>query len=134
VGRFRFEALCTAGTELLVSADGFPVVTSCALDSEPDRERVLVRLPAACHLRVRLDDPDFADSLRIDDANGEALDLSIQLGALTFGSTAVHLGGGVSDVIVTDERARTLVLHAGGEEVARVPLRLVPGEVNEVRF
>jgi hypothetical protein len=49
-------------------------------------------------------------------------------------ATLIHLGGGVSDLVTTDERARTLALQRGFEVVARSALDLVPGEVNEIRF
>jgi len=133
-GRFRFEELCTAGTVLLVSADDYPGETTCALDAESDLESLVVRMRAACHLRLFLEDPGSADSLMLEDERGESLDLTIQLGGLLMTASAIHLGGGVSDLITTDERARTLVLHKGREEVARIALQLLPGEVNEIRF
>jgi RNA polymerase sigma-70 factor (ECF subfamily) len=133
-GLFRFDELCTAGTELLVSAQDFPSETSCALDNEPELEYIVVRLPAACHLRVFLDDPESADGLMLQDDRGENINLTMQVGGVLMMATAITLGGGVSDLITTDERARTLILHKGQEVVARIPLLLRPGEVNEVRF
>jgi len=133
-GRFRFDELCTAGTQLLVSDEHSADEITCALDAEPDLEHIVVRLPATCHLRVFLADPASADSLLLEDERGESLSLTMQLGGVLMSANAITLGGGVSDLILTDERARTLVLHKGTELVARIPLHLRPGEVNEIRL
>jgi RNA polymerase sigma-70 factor (ECF subfamily) len=133
-GRFRFAELCTAGTELLVTAEGFSGETPCALDSEPDLEDVLVRMPAACHVRLFLEESGSADSLMLEDERGEDLLLTLQLGGVLLSANAITLEGDVSDLITTDERARTLVLKKGREVVARIPLLLHPGQVNEIRF
>src|SRR5262249_55168769 len=118
---------------LLVTADGFPGEARCALDAESDLANVLVRMPAGCHLRVHLESGS-ADSLMLEDERGEALLLTLQLGGMLLSANGIALQGDVSDLITTDERARTLVLKKGHETVARIPLVLRPGEVNEVRF
>ncbi len=132
-GRFRFEELCTVGTELRVSSEQSPDEMICPLGVEPDLERIVVRLPAVCHLRVFLDDPAGADGLMLEDERGESLNITMQIGGVFMSATAIALAGGVSDLILTDERARTLVLQKGSEEVARIPLLLRPGVVNEIR-
>ena len=45
----------------------------------------------------------------------------------------VPIADGRSPVVATPEEARTLVLKKGGQEVARLPLELVPGELKVVR-
>lgn len=132
-GRFRFDELCTAGSELLVSAEDSTTELVCPLRDEADVERIVVRLPAACHLRVYLADPSSADGLMLEDERGESLALTMQLGGMLMMATGITISDGVSDLLTTDERARTLVLHKGQEEVARIPLLLRPGEVNEIR-
>jgi hypothetical protein len=131
-GRFRFEALCTAGTDLLVSSAGSPHEAACALDGEIDLERIVVRMPAVCHLRVLLADPARADALMLEDERGEDLFLTIQSGGVLLSASAVTISGGVSDLIQTDETARTLVLAKDGVK-ERIPIRLRPGEVTEIR-
>ena len=48
-------------------------------------------------------------------------------------SESASIERGLSDVTKVDERAATLVLFLGSDEVARVPLELTPGEVNVIR-
>ena len=85
-------------------------------------------------LRVRLGDPSAADALSLLDVEGEELPLSFLLGSVTLGSSSVGIEGGVSNLIRTDESARTLVLYRNGLEVQRVPLALRAGEVNELQL
>ena len=70
----------------------------------------------------------------LEDERGEDVHLTLQLGGVLLSANAITLQGEVSDLITTDERARTLVLKKGREVVARIPLLLRPGQVNEVRF
>ena len=45
----------------------------------------------------------------------------------------VAFAGGATEVLTVTDSAQTLVLYADGEEVERIPLALVRGEVNEIR-
>jgi len=131
-GRFAFEALCIEGTSLVVSSTQ-PTETVYELALEPDLEHLELAFPAPCHLRVRLDDEERADALALQDADGRPLELVFQIGGLLCTAQAVQIQGGTSDLITTDERARTLVLYSGPSESERIPIHLVPEGVNEIR-
>jgi len=132
-GRFAFEELCAEGTSLAVFAPDAPQHSSFELAAEPDLAALELRIPAPRFLRVVLDDPARADGLAVHDARDEPLDVIVQVGGVQLACAAFFLQGGASDVILTDERARTLVLHRGGQESEHIPLQLAPGQVNEVR-
>ncbi|HEX6886396.1 MAG TPA: hypothetical protein VF530_23675, partial [Planctomycetota bacterium] len=132
-GRFVFEELCTEGTVLSVHAADAPHVSSFELAVQPDLAALELRIPGPRYLRVLLDDPERAEGLALHDAEGRALDVVVQVGGVQLSCAAFFLQGGTSDVILTDERARTLVLHRGGKESERIPLFLAPGSVNEIR-
>jgi len=132
-GRFVYEALCVEGTRLLVSTGNAPTETPFALAARPDLEHLELAISAPCHLRVFLDDPTLANSLGLLDERDQDLFFTFQIGGVLCSSAGVQIDGGVSDLLLTDERARTLVLRKDNAEVARVPLHLVPGQVNEIR-
>jgi hypothetical protein len=115
-------------------ADGWIIgATTFALAGQPDLEDLVLAIPLACHLRVWLEDPDSADSLGVRDAHDEPLNLTVQIGGILAVSQGVQIEGGATDLLHTTEAARTLVLRKDGREVARIPIRLRAGEVNEVR-
>ena len=90
-------------------------------------------MPAACWLRVELDDPERADGFEVEDADGERMPLIFREGDVTFSRIAANIKRGRSDVVKVDERARTLVLFQGADEAGRVALELAPGEVTVIR-
>jgi hypothetical protein len=132
-GRFAFDELCTAGTELRVTAKDALTGATFALIEHTDLGRLELALAATCHLRLRLDDPDFADGLELHDERDRALEITFQLGGIHCMSQSVEILRGVSDVLITDETARTLVLFKDSQEVERIPLRLEPGRINELQ-
>lgn len=132
-GAFRFEGLAVAGTHLLLNGECIASPQERALDQEPDLLDVRFRAPAPCHLRVFLADPERADSLMLLDEEDRPLSLSFLVGSVTLGAEAVTIQNGTSDLLRTDESARTLVLSRR-EEKERIPIHLVPGEVNELHL
>jgi hypothetical protein len=111
-----------------------PREASFDLAAEPDLEELHLELAATCHLRVHLRDPERADGLALRDARDVPLEISFQLGGVLCVAQGVQLRDGVSDLIATDESAVTLVLSKGADETERIPLRLAPGEVNEIEL
>jgi len=132
-GAFRFERLCVEGTVLLLNGEVIASEQERALEHEPDLLNVVFEAPAVCHVRVFLSDPTRADTLMLLDANDRTLMLSFLVGSVSLGAEEVGLRNGTSDLLRADESARTLVLEKGGEK-ERIPIRLKPGEVNELRF
>ncbi|MEQ1893000.1 MAG: carboxypeptidase-like regulatory domain-containing protein, partial [Planctomycetota bacterium] len=133
-GRFEFPALCVDGTLLQFTAADATSETPLELARVADLEKIELALPAVCHLRVMLDDPARADSLELENAEGDSLMLTFQLGGVLCSSAGVQLFDGKSERITTDESAVLLVLRKVGAEVERIPLRLEPGRLNELRF
>lgn len=85
-------------------------------------------------LQVELAPPrERADAFRVLDVQGRELVLTVERGEGPFYGPRMELLDGRSAVVSLDEDAATLVLLRAGETVARVPLNLVPGEVNLVR-
>ena len=63
------------------------------------------------------------------------LPLGYDLGNSSVSSSGgLDLAGGRSEVVYGDERARTLVLSKARAEVRRVPIRLIPGELQLLRL
>jgi hypothetical protein len=77
---------------------------------------------------------DRADEFRVVDAQGRSLDLLVITGNSVNAYTAMELNDGRSEVVSTSSQARTLLLFKQDQEVGRVPLDLLPGEVNRVRL
>jgi RNA polymerase sigma-70 factor, ECF subfamily len=132
-GRFEFPSLCVTGTRLVLSSSDAPREAVVELAAEDDLEHLELAFAATCHLRVHLDDPSRATSLELRDERDEPLNVSFQIGGVLCLSSGVQIEGGTSDVLTTDESARTLVLRKGNEESERIPLHLVPGAINELR-
>lgn len=89
-----------------------------------------------CHFRLVRERSEFpATRGEVLDESGKTLQLfEFQSGGWSSSET-LYLGeDGGSPTVGVSESARTLVLHAHDEELARLPLALVPGEVNEVRY
>lgn len=133
-GRFAYERLCVDGTTLYFTAKEGVSEVPLELARVADLEAVEVRLPAVCHLRLVLEEPERAKSLQLLDADGKNLFLMFQLGGVLCSATAVQITNGATELITTDESAATLVLSTGIEEVERIPITLEPGRVNEFRL
>jgi hypothetical protein len=82
---------------------------------------------------VLLSDPARADTLMLLDERDEPIPFTFLVGSISLSADAVSIEGGRSDLLQTDESARTLVLSRN-EVQERIPIRLVPGQVNELRF
>jgi len=135
-GRFEFAELCLERTRLHLSLEGAGDSGRAAVSlADFDQlESLELRLPAACYLRVTLADAERADSLTLLDAQGQTLALTIVIGGARCSANSVSIVRGVTDRISTNESAATLVLSKEGQEVDRLPIRLTPGGVNELRF
>jgi hypothetical protein len=133
-GHFEYAALCVDGTLLHFSAPDAASEIPLELAEVKDLEHIELALPAVCHLRVVLDDRARADMLELLDTDGRQLMLIFQLGGVLCSSQAVQLFDGASEHITTDESAVTLVLWKNGTESERRPIRLEPGQLNELRF
>jgi hypothetical protein len=139
-GRFAFERLPRERVYLAFSGEdilplewarreqgGIAAVAGKALD------HIVVRVALRYHFQVEVA-PDVADQLRVLDAQGKTVMINVFEGSSKMSTDAMALTDGRSKVMVVGEDARTLVLSKAGEEVSRVPLKLVQGEMNLVRL
>jgi protocatechuate 3,4-dioxygenase beta subunit len=133
-GRFELKQLPRKGAKLNLSAESI-VPEEVVLTPTADFEDFQVVVHQRCHLQVELLPPqDRADEFRVVDAQGRSLDLLVITGNSVNAYTAMELNDGRSEVVSTSSQARTLLLFKQDQEVGRVPLDLLPGEVNRVRL
>lgn len=133
-GRFDIAALAAEGTVLQLHHARLGPFRQHEIGPDEDPEDLHVELPLPCRFQVDLADrPDFADGLRVLDADGAPLRLLESFGAFLTHREEAELVGGRSSVLESDERARTLVLLRGDEEVLRVPIALSTDESTTLR-
>ena len=88
-----------------------------------------------CHFQLELErEPARADSFALQDEQGALLPLYQADGTGSSVSESGDLEAGRSQVLMAHEGPATLVLYRAGVEVERVPIRLVPGEINRLRL
>jgi hypothetical protein len=132
-GAFEFPALCVEGAYLLPAGTGIAQQVRFVLDPSMDLEHLLVTVSRTCRFQIVLRDPGEADRFAVLDAGDERMWLGYTLGGTVYTTNGgLDLLGGRSEVIEGDERAHTLVLTKEGREVRRVPIRLVPGDVQVI--
>jgi hypothetical protein len=130
-GRFELRDVARAAQRLRINVEGNPRGTTVDLEAAEDVESLRISVPLSCHLQVDLRESKVdADTLRVLDAKGEAVDLLTDLGGLSFSAQRVGLHDGLSDTISLSQAAATIVLLRGEQEVARFPVVLKPGILN----
>jgi hypothetical protein len=133
-GAFEFRNVPRKG--ILVIATGDTILGAGGqLEDYPDPTRLELVASLRLHLQVEVAAPrNRADRLQVLDAGGALVLLSVFHGSGAHASHEMPIRDGRSDVLAVEERAATLVLYRGDEEVARLPLDLVPGPTNVVRY
>ncbi len=132
-GTFEFPRASAAAVGVgLIRDDGTQAgrISLLPAGEVSDLELVLARL---CHLQVVLTDPAEATEFRLLDAAGEPLQALHQQANIMWGQERIDLVEGRSQAVRVEEFARELLLYKDGEELRRVPVELVPGELNTVR-
>jgi len=133
-GRLRFEGV--GGNELTLWIRGETVVPTVLALAAPRTDEVELTVEVLCHVKVDLsgrDARDRADALRILDAEGSTLDLHEIGSGGVLRSSRWELVDGRSVTLGVSDRAATLVLLRGDEELERLPLALEPGRLECVR-
>lgn len=82
--------------------------------------------------RIRSAGTSGADAFAIVDADGQRLELRAKTPNRTSGVLTHDLPSGASPLFSVTDRAIELVLLAGEREVQRIPLRLVPDQINDL--
>ena len=133
-GRFEFPSLCTEGTTLLVTSKDGGSETSSSLAGVKDLDDVRVELAGRGSFRVLFADATQEGFLQVEDAAGANLDLQFSLNGTVMRSSAVMVDGPASELLEVSETARTLVIQRGTSPEVRMPIRIVPGEVQTIRM
>lgn len=133
-GRFAFEGLALAETELVLNHARF-FVRTVALAGVEDPGKMEIVQPLLCELQVDLGpERSLADEVEARDERGAVLEKVESFGTgWSLGSRA-RLRDGLSGVLSVPETARTLVFYRGGEEVLRRPVELDPTRRVTVRL
>jgi len=97
-------------------------------------EQLRIEVPVRLHVQVELLDPNSADRLSVLDADGRTLGIHVVSGNTRRSMDELLLTGGKSPVFVVTDRAATLVLLRGDQEVRREALTLRPGNVHTLQF
>lgn len=132
-GRFRLEDVPASVDR--ISVDGDPVLPAVLeLDPGADRGALALVVEARCHLQVEVGGRyGDADRFHVLDGEGEWSPVWLfQTRALSSRGEG-ELVGGRSPVYAVSDRARSVVLRRGLEELGRVAIEPVPGEVTLVR-
>jgi RNA polymerase sigma factor (sigma-70 family) len=131
-GRFELSRVPRNGARLVLGGDAIlPKQVPIPDPLPPDGMRIVVSL--RCHLRVELHDARPGDEIGVEDDAGQELRLELFMGESRITRTRAALVDGTTAVLAVSDAARILVVHRGADEVRRLSLDLVPGEVNVVR-
>ncbi len=97
------------------------------------RHEVEIRVELSFHVQLEFE-PGSADELQVFDAAGKRLAVHLFEGTNSISTDSLQLEGGHSKIFVVGENAATLLLRKAGEDVRRVPLALVPGQLNRLQL
>ncbi|MGE3175412.1 MAG: sigma-70 family RNA polymerase sigma factor [Planctomycetota bacterium] len=95
---------------------------------------VVVEVRLRMHVQVEWADAGVEGSLRVLDADGEAVPIDVFEGRGRRTTQSLAFADGRTPVFVVPDTAVTLVLLQGEHEVRREPLVLVAGDVNRLRY
>jgi protocatechuate 3,4-dioxygenase beta subunit len=133
-GRFEFHDVSSALTHLSIGGPMLGIGRQIELPTGSELEQIELRLPLRCHVQVDLTSSSIdADEFSILDATGKPLHLAAFYGSYGFSSPQHPLHDGRSEVVSASEDARALALYKQDVEVLRMPVSLVPGEVNVIK-
>lgn len=140
-GRFEFRRVPRKRVYLRVDGEGiFPV--EHGRDAEGGlaglcggrMEGIDVPVTRRCHLKVEFAGPaDAADEAGFQDDRGSEVMINVFSAWGRRETPRVPLTDGRSDTLAVPGTTRTLILFRGGQEVRRVPVRPLSGEVTIVR-
>lgn len=133
-GYFAFERVSRAVSALQLHGPELGVTGHRhALRAEDDPERLEIAVPLRAYVQVDAGEAAGVERVSLLDAQGQKLDLTLEHGEHAYVMDEIALEAGRSESFSVCELATTLVLYAKGEEVRRVSVELVPGELNTIR-
>ncbi len=134
-GAFEFASVPHADTTLVVRSDEI-LSALMPVTRETNPDDVVIRVSLRLHVQVELDPPiDRARELRILDENEQPIVVRVIRAERSHTDLFAKIVDGRSEVLSVSDAARTLVLFLEpGNEVARIPLHLLPRTLNVVRY
>lgn len=133
-GRFAFARIARHAASLTLGGKAW-VQRSVAIDAGTPATDLQIVIMRRCHVRVQFADAAFADArIGFVDAEGTTVMIQEDRGATSMITTYYTLHDGKSEVLSVSEGATTLVVTPDGsrEKEQRLPITLLPGEVNLV--
>lgn len=140
-GRFRLERVGARAVYLRIDGDGLvPLEYGRGVDggvtgvagAPPDALRIEV--VRRLHVRIELIDPAEAEAVAFEDVDNRRRPIDLIEGRSRQTAEEFRLTDGRTPVLaITDDAVRAVLLR-GGEVVRKVPIRLVPDQVNELRL
>ena len=132
-GRFDYGLIGGEGLQLWIKGDDI-VPELIPIPSALHAGDLEIVLRVRCHFKVDLGiDAHRADAIRVHDADGNKLDLLTISPTGMYIRTSVDLVDGRTPNLGVEDSATTLVLWKDGQEAQRIPLHLVPGQLNVIR-
>ncbi len=124
----RLAYLTLKGSGIIPLSYGRDLGLKNLIQGKPTKLKILVE--RRCHIQVELADPTEATSIAILDEHGERLIIHwIQGGHQTVSMRQFSLQNGRTGALAVSDAGRTLVLYMGTNEVRRVPIELIAGEL-----
>lgn len=133
-GRFAFEKVSRAVNAVNVSGPELDMM-GFRYDIRPgdDVEGLSIAVPLRVHVQIDPGGSTGFDRAAILDEKEEMLYLSVDHGKSSYAMREIGLEEGRSEPFSVSEAARTLVLYKGKDEVRRMALKLLRGELNTIR-
>jgi hypothetical protein len=133
-GRFELAGVPRRFAELEVVGEN--VIPAIFAQDELERAEVVLDVARRCHMRIELTPATNAeeppDALVALDPEGEPLSIYTFQGGGSSSTQRLRLSGLGTHPLALSEDARTLVFYRGAEELRRVEVALVPGELSVV--
>ena len=133
-GRFAFENVSRAVNSVNVTGPELDLMGfRYDIRPEDDVEDLSIAVPVRVHAQIDTGGSTEFTRAAILDEKGEMLYLSVDHGKSSYAMREIGLEEGRSEPFSVSETARTLVLYKGKDEVRRMALKLVRGELNTIR-
>jgi hypothetical protein len=130
-GRFVLKRVPRTGVHLIVSG-GQVMGYRVAVETVVSPDEVVLVPPLRCHFRIRGGRQD-ADAIRLLDAEGKVVTIVKKNAQMEMSGQKWSLRGGRTTTLVVSDVARTLVYLSKDNELERKPVRLVPGQINDLK-
>jgi hypothetical protein len=135
-GRFEIERASALAEAAIVQVEESAPWSVIPIAPSQDRRSLVLQVGLLGRLRLDLaDEVIAANAFWVLDAHGNRLQLGARMGGgLWVAGPQWDISRGArSEAVLVSEEAETLVLASGGSEIARFPIRILPGELNVVR-